>query len=426
MKNNKILQTLAVRPFLYLLLSEIFSQIAMNMFNFVMVIIAFTVASSNTAVSGVAVSFMLPSLLFGIMAGVIVDKRNKKNVLVMTNVLRGLCVLPLFFLHGNILIIYLLTFLVALITQFFIPAETPIIPLLVRKDLLLSANALFGMGIYGSIFLAYAISGPALLLFGKTNIFLAFGVFFLLSAFFAYLIKVKEPVKKENLAKDVIQNLSLAREIKTAIAIMAKTKVIYRALLLLTLAQVIILVLAVIGPGYAQHVLNIKVEDFPFFFVTPAIIGMALSAVILGSFFNKVSKQKITKVGLVLIGLSILFLPYGSKVESRAIVQYVNTFLPQILTINVFHIMIFLAFILGAANALVFIPANTILQEETSDEFRGKVYGALSTLVGLFSILPIVLVGGLADIFGVKGVLTGIGITVLAIAAFRIVFSKGE
>ena len=397
---------------------------AMNMLNFVLVIVAFTVARSNTAVSGVVFSFMLPSLLFGILAGVIVDKKNKKNVLFTTNLIRGLCVLPLFFLHGNIFVIYILTFLIAFITQFFIPAETPIIPLLVRKDLLLSANALFGMGVYGSIFIAYALSGPILLFFGKTNVFIVFALLFLIAAFFASLVKVKEPDKKKLSAKDVIENISLAKEIKIAISIIAKTKVIYRALLLLTFAQVIILVLAVIGPGYAQHILGIKVEDFPFLFVTPAIIGMAFAAVILGSFLHNVSKQKITKIGLVLIGFSILFLPYGSKVESRAIVQYVNTYLPYFLTINVFHIMIVLAFILGIANALVFVPANTILQEETTDEFRGKVYGALSTLVGLFSLLPIIAVGSLADIFGVKGVLTGIGIIVLVLAAFRIVFSR--
>lgn len=426
MKNNKILQVLAVRPFFYLLLSEIFSQMAINMLNFVLVIVAFTVANSNTAVSGVVFSFMLPSLLFGILAGVIVDKKNKKNVLFMTNALRGLFVFPLAFLYTNIFVIYILTFFIAFITQFFIPAETPIIPRLVKKDLLLSANALFGIGVYGSIFAAYALSGPALLLLGKTNVFIFFGVLFLIGAFFASLIKVKEPKKKKISAKDVIENISLTKEIKTAVSIMAKTKVIYRALFLMTLVQVIILVLAVIGPGYAQHILGIKVEDFPFLFVTPAIIGMALAAITLGSFFHNVSKQKITRIGLVLIGLSILFLPYGSRVESREIVQAINIYLPHILKINAFHIMIVLAFIMGIANALVFVPANTILQEETSDEFRGKVYGALSTLVGLFSLLPIILVGSLADLIGIKGVLTGIGLIVLGIASFRIVFNKGE
>lgn len=426
MKNNKILQVLTVRPFFYLLVSEIFSQLAINMLNFVLVIVAFTVANSNTAVSGVVLSFILPSLLFGIMAGVIVDKKNKRNVLFMTNLLRGLFVLPLAFLYTNIFVIYLVTFAVAFITQFFIPAETPIIPRLVRKDQLLSANALFGIGIYGSIFVAYALSGPVLLIFGRTNVFFVFGFLFLIGAFFASLIKVKEPRKKRLSAKDVIENVSLAKEIRLAISIMAKTKVIYRALFLLTLAQVIILVLAVIGPGYAQQILRIRVEDFPFLFVTPAIIGMALAAVLLGSFFHNASKEKITKIGLVLLGFSILFLPYGSKVESREIVQTINMYLPYFLKITTFHIMIVLAFVMGIANALVFVPANTILQEETSDEFRGKVYGALSTLVGLFSLLPIILVGSLADLIGIKGVLTGIGVTVLAIAGFRIVFSKGK
>ena len=426
MKNNKLLQVLAVRPFFYLLLAETFSQLAMNMLNFVLVIIAFTLARSNTAVSGVVLSFMIPSLLFGIMAGVIVDKKNKKNVLFMTNVLRGLCVLPLIFLHTNIFVIYMLTFAIAFITQFFIPAETPIIPLLVKKDQLMSANALFGMGVYGSIFIAYALSGPVLLFFGKTNVFFVLGVLFLIGAFFASLIKVKEPKKNNLSAKDVIENVSIAGEIKLAIAIMAKTKTIYRALFLLTLAQVIILTLAVIGPGYAQHILRIRVEDFPFLFVAPAIIGMALAAIVLGSFFHSVSKEKITKIGLVLLGFSILLLPYGSRVESRAIVQAINMYLPHFLKINVFHIMIVLAFIMGIANALVFVPANTILQEETSDEFRGKAYGALSTLVGLFSLLPIILVGSLADLIGIKGVLTGIGIVVLCIAGFRILFSKGK
>ena len=57
------------------------------MFNFVLVLIAFAVSNSNTAVSGVVIAFMLPSLLLGVLAGVYVDRRNKKNVLFATNIL---------------------------------------------------------------------------------------------------------------------------------------------------------------------------------------------------------------------------------------------------------------------------------------------------------------------------------------------------
>ena len=395
------------------------------MFNFVLVLIAFAVSNSNTAVSGVVIAFMLPSLLLGVLAGVYVDRRNKKNVLFATNILRALLIVPLIFLHTNIFIIYILTFLVAVITQFYIPAETPIIPHLVKKELLLSANALFGMGLYASIFVAYALSGPILLLLGRTNIFIFLVIIFLISAFFASLIDFKETTKRENV-RELMENLNVGKEIRTAVSIMARTKVIYRALILLTLAQVIILVLATIGPGYAEHILRIRVENFPVLFVTPAIIGIAIGAIILGSFWNNISKEKLTRAGLVVVGLSILLLPYGSRVENREIVHFINLSLPHLLRITSMHILYVLAFILGFGAALIFIPANTILQEETSDEFRGKVYGALSTLVGFSSILPIILAGSLADLIGVRGVLTIIGIAVLLIAGYRIFFVREE
>ena len=153
--------------------------------------------------------------------------------------------------------------------------------------------------------------------------------------------------------------------------------------------------------------------------MTPAIIGVVLGAIIIGSFLHKTSKSKLTKFGLFVMGISIMLLPYGSKVESRAIVHLINSYLPHFLMINILHIMIFLAFVLGFAIAFVFIPANTTLQEETTDESRGKIYGFLNTFVGIMSIIPVVLVGGLADLFGVKFIITGIGIIVLAIAFIR-------
>src|SRR3989338_345841 len=200
MKNNLILKALAVQPFLLLILSEFFSQFSMNLFNFILLIVVFAVAKSNLAVSGVVIAFTLPAILFGILAGVLVDRWNKKNVLFMSNVLRGLLLLPLIFLQGDLLSIYLITFSVSLITQFFIPAETPIIPVLVGRKLLLSANALFGVGIYGSILTAYALSGPAYLFF-KDYVFLFLAMLFFVAAIFSMCIRIPK-AKKEKLQKE--------------------------------------------------------------------------------------------------------------------------------------------------------------------------------------------------------------------------------
>jgi hypothetical protein len=335
----------------------------------------------------------------------------------MTNILRAVLILPLAFFQTNLFLVYVFAFGVSIITQFFVPAETPIIPLLVRKDLLLSANALFGMGIYASIFLAYALSGPFIYLFGKTDIFIFLSVIFLIAGSFILFIKASKSKIEPKINGE--QVLSFKEEARIIFKLISKTKNLYHALFSLTLAQIIILAFAAIGPGYAEQVLKIKIESFPILFVTPAIIGVVLGAILIGSFLHKISKDKLTKFGLFLMGISILLLPYGSKVESRAIVQLINSYLPHILTINILHIMVFLAFVLGFAISFVFIPANTTLQEETTDESRGKMYGFLNTFVGIMSIIPVVLVGGLADLFGVKLIITGIGIIVLLIALTR-------
>lgn len=419
--NNQLLRVLSIRSFLVLWMAEIFSQIAFNMMNFILILVAFELTNSNTAVSGIVLSFTIPAILFGFYAGVYVDKKNKRTILVWTNVLRALllCILGAF--HTNIFFLYVLTIFITIITQFFIPAETPIIPLLVKEESLLSANALFGMGIYGSVFVAYALSGPLYLLL-KDQIFFFLGFLFFIASIFSFLIRIPDGKKQKKIA--VVFNLTFRDEVKALFAILSKTKVVYQAMFLLAMSQIIILILATIGPGYGLQVLGIPVEKFPLVFITPAALGMFLGAITLGNFFHTKGRGKIAMIGVFLSGFSILLLPYGSKVASRDFVTTINAFLPMFFQVNILHIMTFLAFLLGTANAFIFVPSNTVLQEKTSDAYRGKVYGLLNALVGLVSFIPIILVGGFADLIGVSKVLTGIGCTIIAIGMARLFFEK--
>lgn len=416
--DNKIVKVLGIRPFSFLLLAEAFSQLAVNSLNFVLILIVYSLTNSSTAVAGVILSFTIPQLLFGLLAGVFVDNWDKKKVLIMTNLLRALLVFVLIFGLNNLPLIYALSFVISVVSQFFIPAETPMIPLLVKRELLFSANALFGMIMFGSIFLAYALSGTILLVFGQTTVFVVLGVGFLLASFFASLIDTKQLIKKE---VDLVElGMNIFSEIKNALSVVAKARILINALLLLTLSQVLVMVLAVIGPGYADQLIKIRVEEFPLYFVTPAIVGTLVGALIIGGFFHNHPKQNLTRLGLYLLGISILVLPHFAKVESRVFVQTLNTYLPHVFEITVLHILVVVAFVLGLANSLIFVPSNTVLQEETPDEFRGKAYGALNTMVGIFSLIPLILVGGLADVLGIKAVITGIGIIVVLIGMANI------
>jgi len=408
---NRLFHALTIKPFLFLWLAEIFSQIAVNMMNFVLLVIAFDLTHSNTAVSGIILATTLPAVFFGLFAGVYVDRRDKKKILLATNIIRGFLLLLLIPFHTNLALIYLLTIIISVVTQFFLPAETPMIPLLVRKDLLLSANALFGIGVYGSILFAYALSGPLLIFLGRSDIFIVLAVMFFLAGLFVTLIKNHKYDNDKSFIGE-IEPLNFREEIKKSFVLISKTKKIYDSLVLLALSQMLILIVGVIGPGYATQVLGISVEKFPLLFVTPAAFGMILGAIAVDYFSHKISKQKCATTGVFLAGLGVTLMPFVP------FMSFGIFFSPQI---EIIFFMFVVAFILGFSNALVFVPSNTVVQEETSNAFRGKIYGALNSLIGLFSLFPIIMIGGFADLFGVAKVLTGIGIAIVLFGISRVI-----
>jgi MFS family permease len=419
---NRIFLAFAEKSFLFLWLSEIFTILAFNLFNFYILLRVYDLTKSNLAVSLAVISFTLPAILFGVLAGVYVDRLNKKYVLFVANILRGVFVFALALYPENLLVLYTTSFLVALVTQFFIPAETPMIPLLVRKELLFSANALFGLGLYGSALLAYLLSGPILLFLGGVQTLILLGLMFLISSIFITGIHIEKKRGKKRLGLLQVPKSALLAEVRQAIKIMRNSRPIYNSLFLLTLSQILLLVLAVIAPGYSTQILKISIEKFPLYFIAPAAFGVLVGAIILVTVLHDKSKEKLTTIGLFLSGIAMLVLPYGSKITAREIVQTLNESLPHVLDLTPLHLVVAMAFILGLANAFIFVPSNTILQEKTTDEFRGKIYGVLNAMVGIFSLVPIMIAGGLSDFFGVDKVIVGVGVTLLGLGFGRLLF----
>lgn len=419
--NNHLLASLKHRPFLFLWLAEVLSQVASNMTNFILILVVFSLTNSNTAVSGIMIAFLLPAIFFGIFAGVFVDHQDKKHVLTTTNIVRGFVLLLLSAFHTNLVGVYVLTFAVAAATQFFIPAETPMIPLLVNKKLLLSANALFGIAFYGSLLIAYALSGPLLIFFGERSVFLALSAMFFAACIFSSLIKRTPDIKQKS---RLGTSLTVGGEIKVALHTIFTSRKISHSFLLLALSQMLVLVIAVIGPGFATHVLKIPVNTFPLLFVMPAAVGMGVGAFLLTNYFHKTPKDKIINVGLFTTAIALFLLPFVGNMLAQPFVNTFNTQLPTGFHFTKIHVLIILAFFSGLANAFMFVPANTLIQEETSDEVRGKIYGTLNSLISLLSLLPIVLVGPVADVYGVQAVLVVLSVSVGIIGIIRLVTQK--
>lgn len=415
-----IFEAFSEKSFVFLWLGEVATQISFNLFNFFLILHVYSLTQSNIAVSLVVISFTAPAIFFGIVAGVYVDRWDKKKVLFISNIIRALLLLILAIFHTNLYLIYIVSFAVSVVTQFFIPAETPIIPLIVKNKMLLSANALFGLGLYGSILIAYILTGPALIFMGEVKTLLFLSVLFLIGALFISGIKIpKKNVSKENPLK--ASKRVMMAEVRSTFSLMRRSKAIANSLFLLTLSQILLLVLAVIAPGYAEQVLNISIEKFPLYFIAPAALGVFLGALLLIHIFHDASKDKMMTLGLFLSGIAMFLLPYGSELAAEEVVQLFNESFIHIFDITPLYVMVFLAFVLGLSNAFVFVPSHTILQEQTNDELRGKMYGVLNAMVGVFSLLPILLVGSLSDLVGVDKVIVGIGTTLFGVGFLRMI-----
>jgi len=420
MKQN-IFLAFREKSFLFLWIGEVFTQISTNLFTFYLILSVFSLTKSNTAVAGIVLTFTIPAILFGILAGVYVDHWSKKHVLLWTNLLRALLILLLAFLHTNIFVIYCFSFIISFLTQFFIPAENPLIPLVVPKNMLYSANALFGLALYGSVLLAYMLSGSIILLFGDQGSLVVLAVLLFIGTMSIFFVKYRE---EEEVKTRLPLRVNVREEIKSAFTLITKTKQIYNSLFLLALIQILILLLATITPGYASQVLGMYIEKFPLMFVTPAAIGMLIGAIFLVNRLHAVAKEKVVILGLFLSGLSILILPYGSLISSKEYILDANLYLPHILAITAVHVIVVIAFILGLANSLVFVPSNTLLLENTNDTNRGKIYGSLNAIIGIFSFVPLIAVGGLSDLIGVSHVITGMGICLLLICAYQYILHR--
>src|ERR1051326_8146848 len=155
------------RFFLRLWLAQLISQTVQNAENYGLLVLIAEVTRSSTLIGLAIISFSLPGVLFAVPAGVIVDRFNRRHVLWLSNLLRGFCalgfVINLMVDRGDLLPIYVLTFCIAVISQFFTPAEGAAIPLLVDERELVNALSLFNITFTLAQALGFVLLGPVIL-----------------------------------------------------------------------------------------------------------------------------------------------------------------------------------------------------------------------------------------------------------------------
>lgn len=397
------------RPFVLLWAAQALTQTAQNGIFFVLMVFITEATGSTTHLSLLVFSTILPSVIFGLAAGVVVDRQSKKLILVVTNVTRALLVVGYLGAGDTLALIYLVNLLFSSTSQFFAPAEASTIPLLVPKSQLMRANGLFNLTFTASQFAGLIFPVPVMVkLFGSYWTLVGLGAAYVVATGLVSLLPRDRVAATSRDGRSFLSGL--LAELQQGWLYIRQRPIISFSMLNMTTATTLILVLSVISAPFVKRVLGIRADD-AVYILGPAGIGVALGAILSPRLAPRVSGPRLINTGMLVMALCLI--AFGS---TNWVGRYLAVGLPEWAVVQwLLAGVIVLAFFMGLAFAFMTIPAQTILQEHSPAPLRGKIFATQLTLGNVASIFPILFVGGLADLFGIPQVIILVGMAVLAL-----------
>lgn len=419
----------ANRDFCMLWLAQIFSQFADRIIFVVFVTIIainFDPSGKSTSLqSWLYIAFTIPAILLTAIAGVFIDIWNKKVVMIITNILRGIIILLLPLFDTTLISLYVLAFLLSSVTQFFVPAEASIIPSVANKYQLLTANSLFTTTMMASLIFGFALGDPMINICGINNVHYGIGLFFFLSAFCLIFVNYKPLEKDEEAPKT-----NFWEDMKEGLLYIKDAPIVRSAMLKLAGLFSIVVMLSIMSIGLSQKYLYpnnpaMGAQKFAYIVVFCGI-GMVFGAFLVGHHFRKIEKHLVGYIGIFICGASLLMF------SLLPLVPQINVFHFNTHSITIFYLEQFdltypmlysyiVATIIGLSTAFVAIPTQTILHTEIDPKVRGKVFGILFTLLSTASALPVLVAAWGAEILGVARMLFVIALPVLIFGTYKLI-----
>ena len=388
----------ANRRFMALFLSQVMTQVGGNMMLYGLTVQVYALTHASTSVSLLLLTFLVPAVIFGAVAGVYSDQFDRRTILVVANVGRGICVLVLVVLDHNLLVLYPLIALVATLTTFFGPAEAAMIPKVVERDQLMSANGLFVFTLQASFVVGFAILGPLFQTLVGTEVMIGLvAVLYLLGAVMCWLLPPSPP--PERLSRDLgVAERALVdtfNQLREGIVYIRTHRAIFWSLLYLAITASLIGVLGTLGPDFAVRVLGLSENDFVLI-VLPLGAGLVVGILTLNVYGKYIPRRRLIEGGLLGMGVALAILGLAQRIS---LIKEGTGF------VSLLSVVMAVAFAAGVGYAFVAVPSQTQLQEELPSEVRGRVFGVLNMLVSLASFLPIIVVGPVADLVGTPAVI---------------------
>jgi MFS family permease len=365
-------------------ISAIASQLASRMLSLILIWLVYKWSGSALIVGITMVCASLPSVLISPFSGSLIDRHNKIVIMYASDFIRTAVMFFFAWLYRenllNVTVLIAGTVVVSVASSFFNPASMSILPKLVNKEDIISANAVNQVSSSASSIIGPLFGSALIATLGGVNAFIGAGVLYLISVFFLFGISDKSDFKTGEL------KTSLLYDIKSSFSLIKKYDIVYKMITKMAAVNFFFSALVIIAPiiteGNAEYIA---------YLMSSAGAGMMLSSLMFSSKKFNIKTNTFLALSLIVMGVSFFMLGFARSIYLQNLCMLV----------------------IGAGMSAFNIILISVYQTRLPQENLGRIM-AFIVAVSL-SLQPISygVIGAFVEWIGIKGVLALSGTVIL-------------
>ncbi len=373
----EFLKAFKIRDFRALWIGQFVSQIGDYLALIAALVVIQKLSGSTLWLGFTAMTLTLPPLLFGLVGGVMADRFDRKKVMVVSDILRGLAILLLIGARSprDFYLFPLVGCLMSIAGVFFGPARNAVLPSIVSREMLLTANGLLQASQMLAVIIGSSLAGIVIATLGPASAFILDSLTFFISAWLIFTLKIPPP--NNSTPKEGI----IWPQLREGLAYVRQRKPILIILVVASVATLSLGTIAVLGVAYVERYLGVGAESFGFLNSIQGI-GMVIGGLSLGFFSRFASPHYLASTAMVALGVAILIFAFSSRFEAAML----------------------LAAIIGVCVVVARATLAAILQATVPDEKRGRVESTVNTSISFSTTLAMGFSGLLGAALGVRTV----------------------
>jgi MFS family permease len=389
--------------------AQLAAQLADKFLLFSLMILAYQISGGSTPVAVTLLVYTVPAVIFAPPAGVIADRMDRKQIMLWCNLGRAAVVslIPLAALvpelRGDFVHLLFITLIFSSVGQLFGPAEAAVIPTILPRSALMTANSMALL----TMVLTLVVGGALAPIVSRIDLYAPYwlaaallGVAgtFILASDIPRLERITAPPVEEGRSR--FQHM--VADLKEGVDALRASNGLMLAFGQMTIAVLVLFMLFALAPAYVSKVIGISPQD-TYVILGPATGGAILSAVLLGQFLRNIDRSRLLVGSLIANGVTLLAL----AAVPQAMTQVPDLRVHARITGAAFSLL------LGIEFGAIMIPAVTYLMESTSDAIRGRIFALLYMVINGVTALPVLAAAALSDLIGTAHVIGGLGAVLL-------------